>query len=245
MDDFFHLQPNCYNPECNLTLQEEATNQVTISRARFRDVMEATSEGELPIYELVTPRGRIPVSFRGTHSDGVHILYVPEWIWNALKEESDDVVCVMEPIKPSMACMIALEPHTSDLLKCKDPETALRNAFEQYTCIRKGASYPLQLEDLPTVLWVTIPKTAPDSSDSLCIQNVELVVDMLPARDAPPPPPPPEPPVALGGGGGPPTVLSAPLEGNKPTASVRKFGQYHKAGFVPFPEGKGNILGGK
>jgi hypothetical protein len=191
MDDFFQIQPNCYNPECNLSLQEEATNQVTISRARFRDVMEATTEGELPIYELVTPSGRIPISFRGTHSEGDHILYTPEWIWNLLKGESKDVICLMEPIKPSMARMIALEPHTSDLLKCKDPETALRNAFEQYTCIRKGGSYPLQLEDLPDVLWVTIPSTTPDSSDSLCIQSVELVVDMLPARDAPPEPPTP------------------------------------------------------
>jgi len=73
----------------------------------------------------------------------------------------------------------------------------------------------------------------PDCDEPLCIRTVELVVDMLPARDAPLPPTP-----AMGGAGGasvaPAAAAAAP--------SGRKFN--YPPNFSPF-SGKGNTLGGK
>jgi hypothetical protein len=195
--------------------------------------MKDAAEGELHLYELKSPAGTIVASPIGPHFEDSTILYVPTWMWDALKDPADDaVVCVLERCRPSMASMIALEPHTSNLLKCKDPESALRNAFERYSCIQKGCTYPLQLEDLPDPLWVTIPAVTPDRPEPLCIRNVELTVNMLPARDAPLP----VPPVAAAA----PAAVVLP-----PAAAARSVSRFaHPAGFVPF-SGTGNTIGKK
>jgi hypothetical protein len=229
-DTLFTVLPFCYNAELALTPELECSNQFYIHFTHFEKMIGDDSSGELLLYELKTPEGTIVGTPIGPHSEGDNILFVPTWMWDALKGVDDEVVCMLERCRPSMASMIALEPHTSDLLKCKDPETALRNAFEQYSCIRKGGTYPLQLEDL--LVWVTIPAVTPDIKEHLCIRNVELIVNMLPARDAPLPSPPvaaPAAAVAVGGAG-------------QPSRSVGKF--THPKGFVPF-SGTGNTIGKK
>jgi hypothetical protein len=129
-----------------------------------------------------------------------------------------------------MASLIALEPHTSDLLKCKDPRSALSNALERHSCIQKGKSYPLQLEDLPNLLWITIPVTFPDTMEPLCIRGVELSIDMLPAQDAPLPLPPTASSNSAAAAPVEPTVVAAPK-------SVKRFPQ--KSYF----SGTGYVLG--
>jgi hypothetical protein len=180
------------------------------------------------------------------HFDAKDILYVPQWMWDELRGEEETVTGTLTQIHPSTAVMIALEPHTSDLIHCEDPITALRDAFEQYTCITRGKTYPLFIEG--TLLTVTIPVVTPDCDEPLCIRTVELVVDMLPARDAPLPAPPTPATPAMGGAGGAsaaaaaPTAEAAAAAASTPAPSGRKF-QY-PSNFSPF-SGKGNTLGGK
>jgi len=229
-ETLFTVLPFCYNAEIVLTQNLECSNKFYIHFTHFEKMVGDDSSGELLLYELKTPEGIIVGTPIEPHLDGANILFVPTWMWDALKGADEEVVCMLERCRPSMASMIALEPHTSDMLKCKDPETALRNAFEQYSCIQKGGTYPLQLEDL--LVWVTIPAVTPDVKEHLCIRNVELIVNMLPARDAPLPiPPTVAPVVAVGGAGGPP-----------PQRSVSRFA--HPTGFIPF-SGTGNTIGKK
>ena len=229
-ETFFTILPFCY---ANIA-PTEASNQFYIHSKYFEKMVGDCSEGELLLYELKSPDGTIVGTPIGPHSEGENYIFVPTWMWDALKGADEEVICMIERCRPSMAAMIALEPHTSDLLKCKDPETALRNAFEQYSCIRKGGTYPLQLEDLPELVWVTIPAVTPDIKQHLCIRNVELIVNMLPARDAPLPPPPIIAPPAA--------ELTAASGGAGSTPPT--FNRYHVKGFVPF-SGVGNILGKK
>lgn len=231
-ETLFTVLPFCYNAEIVILPELECSNKFYIHSKEFEKMVEDDSAGELLLYELKTPEGTIVGSPIGPHSDGDNILFVPTWMWDALKGADEEVVCILERCRPSMASMIALEPHTSDLLKCKDPETALRDAFEQYSCIRKGGTYPLQLEDL--LVWVTIPAVTPDVKEHLCIRNVELIVNMLPARDAPLPVPPVAAAAAAAATGG----AGQPA----PRLSVSKFA--YPKGFVPF-SGAGETIGKK
>ena len=230
-DTLYKILPLCYG-SFEPILKLEASNGFYIHSKYFDILLGEGSAGELLLYELKTPLGTLVGTPIGPHSDDETILYIPDWMWNQLYTE--DGFCMLERCYPSMASLIALEPHTSDLLKCKDPRSALSNALECYSCIQKGRSYPLQLEDLPDLFWITIPVTIPDTKEPLCIRGIELSIDMLPARDAPLPVPP--------------TVSSnsaaaAPVE---PEASVviakpKSVSRFQKQWFT----GKGNVLGGK
>jgi hypothetical protein len=233
-DTLFTIYPFCYNTDIPLTPELECSNHFYIHFTYFEKMVETNSAGELLLYELKTPDGTIVGTPFAPHSEDKERIFVPTWMWDALHDTDEKVICILERCKPSMASMIALEPHTSDLLKCKDPEVALRNAFEQYSCIKKGGTYPLQLEDFTELVWITIPSVTPDIGDHLCIRNVELKVNMLPARDTPFPAPPLVA-AAVGGAGVPPPTAAAPR-------LVRKF--THPPGFIPF-SGSGNTLGGK
>ena len=235
MDEvLFTILPFCYHPSLELTPELEASNGFYIHSKYFGTVVGEGSAGDLLLYELKTPLGTLVGTPIGPHSDGETILYIPDWMWNQLHTE--DGFCMLERCYPSMASLIALEPHTSDLLKCKDPRSALSNALERYSCIQKGKSYPLQLEDLPT-LWITIPVTVPKTTEPLCIRGVELNIDMLPARDAPLPVPPSNSAAAS-------APTSAPVEATvEPTvvATPKTVGRFQKNYFI----GSGNVLGGK
>jgi len=231
MDEvLFQIRPFCYSSSIDLTPELEASNGFYIHSKYFGSILGEGAAGELRLYELKTPLGTLVGTPIGPHSDGETILYIPDWMWNQLHTE--DGFCMLERCYPSMASLIALEPHTSDLLKCKDPRSALSNALERYSCIQKGKSYPLQLEDLPDLLWITIPVTVPETMESLCIRGVELAIDMLPARDAPLPLPP-----TISSNS---AAASAPVE---PTvvATPKTVGRFQKNYFI----GKGNVLGGK
>jgi len=189
MDEIlFTIRPFCYSSSIDLTPELEASNGFYIPSKYFDKILGEGSAGELLLYELKTPIGTRVGTPIGPHSDEDNIIYISDWMWNQLYTE--DGYCMLERCYPSIASLIALEPHTSDLLKCKDPKTALSNALERYSCIQKGGTYPLQLEDLPNLLWITIPVIIPDTKEFLCIRGVELSIDMLPARDAPLPAPP-------------------------------------------------------
>lgn len=253
-DTLFTILPFCYNAEITLTPELECSNQFFIHSTHFEKLLGDDSSGELLLYELKTSEGTIVGTPIGPHSEGNNYIFVPTWMWDALKGMEEEVVCMLERCRLSMASMIALEPHTSDLLKCKDPETALRNAFEQYSCIQKGGTYPLQLEDLPTLVWVTIPAVNPDVKEPLCIRNVELIVNMLPARDAPLPAPPvlaaaaPTSTTSTAATAAATSAASAAASpttaagGGPPKRMVSRFA--YPKGFNPF-SGTGNILGGK
>jgi len=232
MDEvLFTILPFCYHPSLELTPELEASNGFYI-HSKYFDTLGEGAAGELLLYELKTPLGTLVGTPIGPHIDGETILYIPDWMWTQLHTE--DGFCMLERCYPSMASLIALEPHTSELLKCKDPRTALSNALERYSCIQKGKSYPLQLEDLPT-LWITIPVTIPDTKDPLCIRGIELSIDMLPARDAPLPLPPTTSSNSA--------AASAPVEPEASVASVKPkpVGRFQKNYFT----GPGNVLGGK
>jgi len=189
MDEIlFTILPFYYHPLLELTPKLEASDGFYIHSKYFDKILGEGSAGELLLYELKTPIGTRVGTPIGPHSDEENVIYISDWMWNQLHTE--DGFCMLERCYPSMASLIALEPHTSDLLKCKDPRSALSNALERYSCIQKGKSYPLQLEDLPDLLWITIPVTIPETTEPLCIRGVELSIDMLPARDAPLPLPP-------------------------------------------------------
>jgi len=232
MDDtLFQIFPFCYSSSIDLTPELEASNGFYIPSKYFGTLLGEGSAGELRLYELKTPIGTLVGTPIGPHSDDHNILYIPDWMWNQLHTE--DGFCMLERCYPSMASLIALEPHTSDLLKCKDPRSALSNALERYSCIQKGKSYPLQLEDLPDLLWITIPVTIPDTKESLCIRGVELAIDMLPARDAPLP----LPPTASSNS----AAASVEPTVEATSAAPKSVRRFQKNYFI----GNGNILGGK
>jgi len=228
----FTILPFCYDLSLELTPELEASNGFYIHSKYFGTLLGEGSAGELLLYELETPLGILVGTPIGPHIDGETILYIPDWMWNQLYTK--DGSCMLKRCYPSMASLIALEPHTSDLLKCKDPRSALSNALERYSCIQKGKSYPLQLEDLPDLLWITIPVTIPETKDPLCIRGIELSIDMLPARDAPLP----LPPTASSNS----AAASVEPTVEATSAKPKSVGRFQKKNYFI---GNGNVLGGK
>jgi hypothetical protein len=234
--------PLCYHAGKECSLEDEASDKIYVSESFFEELHNPEMDaGVLLVLELRNESGRVTCSPCGVHYDANDVLYVPQWMWSELQGSDETVSCTFTRIHPSTALMIALEPHTSDLIHCEDPITALRDAFEQYTCIERGKTYPLFIDG--KLLTVTIPVVKPDCDEPLCIRTVELVVDMLPARDAPLP----TPPVAMGGAGGAssaaPTAETATATVSTPVAAFGRKFQY-PPNFSPF-SGKGNTLGGK
>jgi hypothetical protein len=119
----------------------------------------------------------------------------------------------LSPASPDLCTKITLAPHTSDHLHgSTDPETLLRDAFEQYTCLVPGLDYNLWLGDY--AMTVTLTAVEPTDRPFVCIRGNEVELELLAPLDRPATPPivlPPAPVPAPE-----PVPAPTPVEWNAP-----------------------------
>jgi hypothetical protein len=156
----------------------------------FERWMLHSDPGIVVLLQLTNGVGqRVIGNLYGVHYMDDTTIYVPSWMMNVLEYDHDHVE--LEQVHPHLCTELTLSPHTSDHLHVEDPLELLRDAFENYSCLIRGESYKLWLGD--HMMEVTIVAAKPEESDTLCIRNCEIDLQLLPPLDIPIPLPPPPP----------------------------------------------------
>lgn len=172
-------------------LRHECSDRIWVGRATFE---RFTASGDAGIAAIVLLTNRvdqsIPAVIHGTHYDDETTIYAPAWMIQELFHDTEEVRC--ERHTPSLGTRITLLPHTSDHLRTgADPETLLRDGFEQYTCLVRGMDYQIWLGEHSFT--VTLTDLHPPHTNIVCIRGNELELELLGPLDRPAtPPPPPE-----------------------------------------------------
>jgi hypothetical protein len=172
--------------------RHECSDRIWVHHTRFE---ELTATGDVGVAAIVRLSNRVeqsvPAVVHAAHYAEDDIIYAPSWVLSELVHDTEDVRC--ERFMPSLGTQITLLPHTSDHLHAgADPETVLRDGFEQYTCLVKGMDYQIWLGD--HAFTATLMDLKPEGQDIICIRGSPLELELLAPLDRPAtPPPPPEP----------------------------------------------------
>ena len=167
----------------------ECSDRIWVDHATFMRY----AESEVGVASIVRLYNRVdqsvPALIYSPHSQEPNTIYAPSWMISELLHDTEEVNC--ERIHPSMATRISIVPHTSDHLRAdEDPETILRNGFEQYTCLVKGMDYNIWLG--AHSFTITLLDILPHGHDIYCIRGSELELELGAPFDRPVTPPPPE-----------------------------------------------------
>lgn len=195
--------------------RHECSDRIWVSHTIFTDYI-ANEPGIAAIVKLVNGVDQhIPAVIYGAHYDDPNTIYVPSWMLAELVWDEENVR--LERFNPSLGTMITIVPHTSDhISNGADPETLLRDGFEQYTCLVKGLDYKIWLGTHS--FNITLMDVHPVGQDVICIRGSPLELELLAPLDRPPTPPPPPPPPT------PPTAepqLTTPAQ-EEPSAEERR-----------------------
>lgn len=184
------LFPLLYNENLSEADVEElnCSDHIWISNDLFRQYMETAEPGIAVIVRLSNFGQSAFAAVYSTHSNDDDIIYVPHWMYRKLDYDTDDVN--IERVMPNLCTRLLLQPHTSDHLKCADPQEALRDAFEAYSCLEKGDTIPIWLGGKAVDVTLQGLEPAEQATQPLCIRNCEIELELLPPLDMPLPPPP-------------------------------------------------------
>lgn len=164
-------------------LKHECSDRIWVGRSVFERFTTSGDSGTTAIVMLTNRVGQsVPVVIHNIHYDDEDIIYAPAWITAELLHDTDDVHC--ERYMPSLGTRITVLPHTSDHLRTgTDPETILRDGFEQYTCLIRGLDYQIWLGEYSFT--ITLTDLNPSTEDIICIRGNELELDLLAPLDRP------------------------------------------------------------
>jgi hypothetical protein len=172
----------------------ECSDKIYVHMETFSNILGNSNSGELVIlemrslYDLGLP---IAVTIGGFHSDSdKNIIYCPCWIIEhigcmdyALSDDKTMCEVSLKRNNPSFCSKITIQPFESKLASYDDPENALRNGLEKYTCIYANSTINILMPD-NYVLKFSVYDCEPKKSDEpLCIRDVEILVNLLPAKD--------------------------------------------------------------
>jgi hypothetical protein len=171
----------------------ECGDKIWVHMEQFESIMGHNSSGELIVLELRSLYDcgfPIAVSIGGFHSEtDKNIVYAPCWIVDHLGmmehcTEEDKTLCEvsLKRIMPSPCSKITIQPFITKLSTFDDPEKALQNALEKYTCVYANSTINLLMPD-NSILKCSLYDCVPNKDEPLCIRDIELVVNLLPAKD--------------------------------------------------------------
>jgi hypothetical protein len=223
----------------------ECSDKIWVHMEKFEEILGNSRSGELIVLEVRSAYDcglPIAVSIGGFHSfEDKEIVYAPNWIMEHLGliehcTNEDKTLCeiLVKRIMPSFCSKMTIQPFKTILPSFDDPEKALQNALEKYTCIYGNSTINLIMPD-KSILKCSLYECEPKREDEpLCIRDVEIIVNLLPAKDYV---------VPL------PTSVLKHHKNDKDLAdnhivSHEYASNRQKKSFIPF-SGKGYILGGK
>jgi hypothetical protein len=175
------IYPLCFNT--NLFDSEirgrETSDGIYLAQGRFRAFMGQDDESVV-VLELSCGDRTGYAHINGVHSDDDAILYAPNWMCQLLRCHGGEEI-ELRQCNPSMGTKITIQPHTSEYTRLDDPVSALRDAFEHYTCLVSGIDIPLVVAG--STLIVSIVDTG--RVGPVCIRGIDLEVEIQTPLDAP------------------------------------------------------------
>ena len=170
--------------------KHECSDKLWVSRRIFEDFLVGTEVGVAGIARL---RNRVGSEVYGlvfgVHQGEDDAIYAPQWMCAAMEHDPDGVS--LARATPSLGTRIKIVPHTSDHLSAEDPQTLLRDAFENYTCLMNGMDYKLWIED--HAMTVTLLEIHPAGQEVIRVRDCEIELELGAPLDRPATPPAPAP----------------------------------------------------
>ena len=151
-----------------------SSNSVIISQNLFQEITNKESDNTVNIIGLYYKGKKIYVDIIDSHTDDPNIMYVPEWIYKYLNYEEDELVNYMQ-VHPKVGNKVKIKPRGDFYAYLDDPISALRNGFENYSCLLKDTVILLNIDGIP--LEVEIVETY-IKNQPIYIRGVELEVDI-------------------------------------------------------------------
>jgi hypothetical protein len=169
------IRPIYFNEE--LTEEQithnETSNGIYISQKGFKKFMTDDTD-EFIALEISFDNRCVICHIIGTHYSGTNIIFAPGWICNLLGTNNDEDIHIKR-VFPSMGTKIIIKPQNTSYTQLPDPVEALRNAFENYSCLISGIEIPLNVGG--EILHVSILDT--NTEGPICIRGVELEVEIV------------------------------------------------------------------
>jgi hypothetical protein len=169
--------------------KHECSDRIWLPKARFEEWAQQTEPGVLSVVQLTNAVEQKVTGFPFSchYNDAPDTIYVPSWMLQRL--DGDNNMIQMERITPGLCTQITIQPYTSEHLQCDDPLEALRDAFENYSCIQEGLTIPLWIGSMVSTVTVDINVTQPSGVEPLCIRNGTLDLELLIPLNYPETPP--------------------------------------------------------
>jgi hypothetical protein len=169
--------------------KHECSDRIWLPKTRFEQWAQQTEPGVLSVVQLTNAVEQKVTGFPFSchYNDAPDTIYVPSWMLQRL--DGDNNMIQMERISPGLCTQVTIQPYTSEHLQCDDPLEALRDAFENYSCIQEGLTIPLWIGTMLSTVTVDINVTQPSGLEPLCIRNGTLDLELLIPLNYPDTPP--------------------------------------------------------
>jgi len=156
-----------------------SSNGIILSKFLFEYLNNANTSEKVLIIGLYYNTKKIYVNILDSHNDNDNVAYVPQWIYEYLNYKEDSLVNYMQ-VYPKLGNKIKIKPRGDFYAYLDDPITALRNGFEEYSCLLNGTIINININGIP--LEVEILETYINNqkivNQPIYIRGIELEVDI-------------------------------------------------------------------
>jgi hypothetical protein len=159
-----------------------SSNNVIISKYLFDNFINShlllSNDTALTI-ELHYNNKKIYVNIIDSHNTEDTIVYVPLWIYEYLNYTEDDLVSCIR-VYPETGNKIKIKPRSDFYAYLDDPVTALRNGFEEYSCLVKDTVISININgiQLDVEILETYINNESSNNQPIYIRGIELEVDI-------------------------------------------------------------------
>jgi len=166
----------------------ECSDRIWLPRGQFEYWTSRMEPGVLSVLRLSNSVGQTVVGtpYAMHHNTAPATIYIPQWMLARLDADYESIR--VDSVTPGLCTQITIQPYTSEHLRCDDPLEALRDAFENYSCIQQDTTIPLWIESMGSVVQTDVNVTLPNGLEPLCIRNGTLDLELLRPLDYVEPP---------------------------------------------------------
>jgi len=156
-----------------------ASNGIIISKPLFEELTNKESTDKVLIIGLYYKSKKIYVNIIDSHTDEPQLVYIPSWIYKYFEYEEDDLVNYMQ-VYPKVGDKIKIKPRGDFYAYLDDPISALRNGFENYSCLTKDIVILLNINGIPLEVEIleTFINKINNKNQPIYIRGIELEVDI-------------------------------------------------------------------
>jgi hypothetical protein len=154
-----------------------ASNGIIVSKTLFEEINNSVDK--VAVIGLYYDTRKIYIHIIDTHNNEENIIYVPNWIYNYFNYTENEIVNYMQ-VYPKIGNKVKIKPHGDFYAYLDDPVTALRNGFEEYSCLLAGTRIMINVNNIPLEVEIleTYINNVSTNKQPIYIRGLELEVDI-------------------------------------------------------------------